>query len=75
MDDALKTRGIKYLNVETWLLFAPTIKMSGYAPAWHLFFSTFYTSGSEAEAAPPQGGVNKFLGGANPYMLYNIEKF
>ena len=23
MDDALKTRGIIYLNVETWLLFAP----------------------------------------------------
>jgi len=23
MDDALKTRGIEYLNVETWLLFAP----------------------------------------------------
>jgi len=24
MDDALKTRGIVYLNVEAWLLFAPT---------------------------------------------------
>jgi len=23
MDDALKTRGIIYLNIETWLLFAP----------------------------------------------------
>jgi len=23
MDDALKTRGIIYLNVETWLLFVP----------------------------------------------------
>ena len=33
MDDALKTRGIIYLNVETWLLFAPLpIKISGYAP-------------------------------------------
>jgi len=26
MDDALKTRGIKYLNEETWLLFAPLSK-------------------------------------------------
>jgi len=24
MDDALKTRGNIYLNVETWLLFAPS---------------------------------------------------
>ena len=23
MDDVLKTKGIKYLNVETWLLFVP----------------------------------------------------
>jgi len=23
MDDALKTRGIKYLNIETFLLFVP----------------------------------------------------
>jgi len=28
-----KTTGIIYLNVETWLLFAPPIKLSGYAPA------------------------------------------
>jgi len=28
----VKTRGIKYLNVETWILFAPPIKISGYAP-------------------------------------------
>jgi len=28
---ALKTRGIKYSHVETWLLFAPPIKISGYA--------------------------------------------
>jgi len=27
-----KTRGIKYFNVETWMLFAPPIKISGYAP-------------------------------------------
>jgi len=33
MDDALKTTGTKYFNVETWLLFAPPIKISGYAPA------------------------------------------
>jgi len=26
MDDALKTRAIIYLNVETWLLFAPLSK-------------------------------------------------
>jgi len=32
MDDILKTRGIIYLNVETWLLFARPIKISGYAP-------------------------------------------
>jgi len=33
MDDALKPRGIKYLNVESWLLlFVPPIKISGYAP-------------------------------------------
>jgi len=25
MDDALETRGIKYLNTETWLLFAPRL--------------------------------------------------
>ena len=30
-DDALKS--VKYLNVETRLLFAPPIKISGYAPA------------------------------------------
>jgi len=30
MDDAFKTRGIE-LNVETWLLFAPPIKISSYA--------------------------------------------
>jgi len=29
-DDALKTRGTIYLNVETWLLFALPIKISGY---------------------------------------------
>jgi len=33
IDDALKTRGIKYLNTETWLLFAPPYQISGYAPA------------------------------------------
>jgi len=32
MDDVLKTRGIKYLNVDAWMLFAPPIKISGYAP-------------------------------------------
>jgi len=34
MDDVLKTRDIKYLNSETWLLFVfvPPIKISGYAP-------------------------------------------
>jgi len=26
MDDALETRGIKYINTETWLLFAPLSK-------------------------------------------------
>jgi len=32
MDVALKTRGINYLNIETWLLFAPPpIKISGYS--------------------------------------------
>jgi len=25
IDDALKTRGIKYLNTDTWLLFAPPL--------------------------------------------------
>jgi len=35
MDDALKTRSIEYLNVETWLLFAPPpVKISGYAPVY-----------------------------------------
>jgi len=33
MDNALKTRGTTYWNVETWVLFAPPIKISGYAPA------------------------------------------
>jgi len=28
----VKTSGIKYLNVDTWMLFAPLIKISGYAP-------------------------------------------
>jgi len=32
MDDALKIRGVKYINVETWLLLAPRTKISGYAP-------------------------------------------
>jgi len=32
VDDALKTRGIIFLNVETSLLFAPSIKISGYVP-------------------------------------------
>jgi len=32
VDDALKTRRIIYLNVETSLLFAPPIKISGYVP-------------------------------------------
>jgi len=33
MDDAVKTRGIIYWNVESWFLFAPAIKIPGYAPA------------------------------------------
>jgi len=32
MGDALKARGFICLNIETWLLFAPPIKISGYAP-------------------------------------------
>jgi len=32
MDYALKTRGIIYLNVETLLLLAAPIKISGYVP-------------------------------------------
>jgi len=32
VEDALKTRGIIYLNVETSSLFAPPIKISGYVP-------------------------------------------
>jgi len=32
MDGDLKTQGIKYLNVETRLLFASPIKISVYAP-------------------------------------------
>ena len=32
MDQGKKVRGIKYFNVETRLLFAPPIKISGYAP-------------------------------------------
>jgi len=32
MDEALKIRGVKYLNVETWLLFSPHIKIYGYEP-------------------------------------------
>jgi len=31
VDDALKTRGIIYLNVDTRLLFATPIKISGYS--------------------------------------------
>jgi len=37
MDDNIKTTGIKYLNIETWLLLAPYI-ISGYAPAWVQWF-------------------------------------
>jgi len=33
MYGALETMGIKYSSVETLLLFAPPIKISGYAPA------------------------------------------
>jgi len=33
MDEGLKIKGIKYLNVETRLLFSHPIKNSGYAPA------------------------------------------
>ena len=33
INDALKTKGITYLNIKTWLLFAPSpSKISGYAP-------------------------------------------
>jgi len=32
VDDASKTRGNIYLNVETSLLFSPPIKISGYVP-------------------------------------------
>jgi len=32
MDNALNTSGLTHLNVDTWLLFAPTIKFCGYAP-------------------------------------------
>jgi len=32
MDNAVKTGGIKNLNVEAWLLFSQPIKISGYAP-------------------------------------------
>ena len=39
MDDALKTTGNIYLNVETSLLFAPTIKISGYVPGISLMVS------------------------------------
>jgi len=38
MDDALKTRGIIYLNVETWFLFVPPIKISGCAPAPNMLY-------------------------------------
>jgi len=47
MDDALKTRSIKYLNVETWWFFAPSIKMSGYAPVRAV------ASGGGSGARPP----------------------
>jgi len=56
MDDAVKTRGIEYLNIESCLLFAP-IKISGYAPgcdvsrtaqskipSWQLFFQHIHLS-------------------------------
>jgi len=36
VNDASKTRGIIYLNVETPLLFAPPIKISGYVPGSRL---------------------------------------
>jgi len=32
MDDALKSKGNKYLNVESWLLYVPPITIPGYAP-------------------------------------------
>jgi len=32
MDEGLKIRGIKYLNVETRWLFPPPITISGYTP-------------------------------------------
>ena len=37
MDDALKTRDNIYLNVETLLLLAPPIKISGYVPGSQAF--------------------------------------
>ena len=37
----VKTRGVRYFNVETWMLFAPTpIKISGCAPDWQNMFSS-----------------------------------
>jgi len=35
-------------------------------------FDQWFLTGGRA---PPQEGVKKFLGVANSYMLYNIEKF
>jgi len=43
MDDALKIWGIKFSNVETWLLFSPLSKISGYAPVrGHVYLSPIY---------------------------------
>jgi len=42
MDEALKTRGIKYLTLETWLLFDPPIKfLATCLVQLRGFFSTF----------------------------------
>jgi len=38
VDDALKTRGIKYVNVEAWLLFSPAIKVLATCLAHSILF-------------------------------------
>jgi len=39
MDNALKTRGITYLNAETWLLFAPPYQNFWLRAWYHLTYS------------------------------------
>jgi len=51
MDDAFKAKRFIYLNLRLGLLFAPTIKISGYVPA-HLPFAVAMFRGLNLRVLP-----------------------